>query len=153
MDRQSQHTAGKQVPPHEFALIEVIGATKNAETNRWEGGTNQTIGYAVTNELAKYPPAFKVVVVNDAGEVVDTDYIIDSGKSGDLYLKFRQPETREGKTYDFTLLGTLFAHPSKQVKGALYYRASTMPKEGEVQRQFRMFPNDGKFAPNPKMGT
>lgn len=146
------------VPPHEFALIEVIGAVKNVKLNRWEGGTNTTIGYVVDNTDAKFKPAYKVITVNDAGELVPTDFVIDSTKAGELLLKHKTPETvtlEDGttKTYEFSIIGMLFPAPSKQLPGKSYYRCTQKHKDtGDVLRQFRMFPNDGKFAANPGLG-
>jgi hypothetical protein len=115
----------------------------------------QLVGYVIENAAAKFKPAYNVVVVNDAGEAVASDFIIDSNKAGDLLLKHKTPETvklEDGteKTYEYSIIGKLWEALSKA--GNRYYRGKGMRGSFEG-RTFRMFLNDGKFGSAPKTGT
>lgn len=150
MDRTVTNTTpGKNIPPHEFVLMELIGLKKLPDGKYWDydNAEKKVVGYAQRNPLSKFD-SFNIVTVDEAtGDIIPTDLVIDSRKDGNMAVKVRGEETvtlKDGtvKTYPYTSLATLFFAAGKDTK-AVYYRGNAYPGKAWDGRVLRMFSNDG----------
>lgn len=139
---------------HDFVLKQFVpnGKTKTVNGKEVEDGDLKLVGIVVAWPESTYQPAYKVMQQAPTGDLVETDYIVDANKAGELLLKQKNPDYNaeapvEG-TYSYNIIGKAFAALTK--KGSkVYYRISTPSKNKDgspftgTRLTFRMFPNDG----------